>query len=49
METTASDGKNYLTAFYNLDAIIAVELNKTKDIFQIYIRKLKNNEEMIIN
>lgn len=24
METTASDGKNYSTAFYNLDAIIAV-------------------------
>jgi hypothetical protein len=24
METTATDGKNYLTAFYNLDAIIAV-------------------------
>jgi len=24
METTASDGKNYLTSFYNLDAIIAV-------------------------
>jgi hypothetical protein len=24
METTASDGKNYLTAFYSLDAIIAV-------------------------
>ncbi len=24
METTASDGKKYLTAFYNLDAIIAV-------------------------
>lgn len=24
METTALDGKNYLTAFYNLDAIIAV-------------------------
>lgn len=25
METTAADGKNYQTAFYNLDAIIAVE------------------------
>jgi hypothetical protein len=24
METTASDGKNYVTSFYNLDAIIAV-------------------------
>ena len=24
METTASDGKQYLTTFYNLDAIIAV-------------------------
>jgi len=24
METTANDGKNYLTSFYNLDAIIAV-------------------------
>ena len=24
METTAADGKNYLTAFYSLDAIIAV-------------------------
>lgn len=24
METTATDGKNYLTAYYNLDAIIAV-------------------------
>ena len=24
METTASDGKNYLTSFYNLDATIAV-------------------------
>ena len=24
METTAADGKNYLTTFYNLDAIIAV-------------------------
>ncbi len=24
METTASDGKNYLTQFYNLDAIISV-------------------------
>ena len=24
METTASDGKNYLTSFYNLDVIIAV-------------------------
>lgn len=24
METTASDGKNYLTTFYNLDAIISV-------------------------
>jgi len=24
METTAADGKNYLTSFYNLDAIIAV-------------------------
>ena len=24
METTASDNKNYLTTFYNLDAIIAV-------------------------
>ena len=25
METTTSDGKNYTTAFYNLDAIIAVD------------------------
>jgi len=24
METTASDGKTYLTTFYNLDAVIAV-------------------------
>jgi len=24
METTANDGKRYITAFYNLDAIIAV-------------------------
>ncbi len=24
METTASDGKNYLTSYYNLDAIISV-------------------------
>jgi hypothetical protein len=24
METTASDGKNYDTTFYNLDAIISV-------------------------
>ena len=24
METTASDGKSYLTMFYNLDAVIAV-------------------------
>ena len=30
LETTASDGKNYSTAFYNLDA-----LNKTRHIFRI--------------
>lgn len=32
METTASDGKNYLTTFYNLDAIISVgyRVNSTR-------------------
>lgn len=29
METTASDGKNYNTIFYNLDAIISVGYHVT--------------------
>ena len=45
METTASDGKNYLTTFYSLDAIIAVgyrvsSARATK--FRIWATKILN-------
>lgn len=43
METTAADGKNYNTAFYNLDAIIAVGYrvnSKQATQFRIWATKL---------
>ncbi len=46
LETTAADGKSYLTAFYNLDAIIAVGYRV--NIFDKAVKKLnprKNEPE----
>jgi hypothetical protein len=42
METTAADGKSYVTAFYNLDAIIAVGYrvnSKKATLFRIWATK----------
>lgn len=49
METTAADGKNYLTAFYNLDAIIAVGYRvNSKQATQFRIWATKVLREYII-
>jgi len=49
METTAADGKNYVTAFYNLDAIIAVGYRvNSKQATQFRIWATKNLREFII-
>ena len=43
METTAADGKNYKTNFYNLDAIIAVGYrvnSKKATMFRIWANKI---------
>lgn len=49
METTASDGKNYLTAFYNLDAIIAVGYRvNSKQATQFRIWATNTLKEFII-
>lgn len=49
METTAADGKNYLTAFYNLDAIIAVGYRiNSKQATQFRIWATKVLREFII-
>lgn len=43
METTARDGKNYLTSFYNLDAIIAVGFGLQICIFYQKQRTIQKN------
>lgn len=49
METTASDGKSYLTAFYNLDAIIAVGYRvNSKEATQFRIWATNTLREYII-
>lgn len=49
METTAKDGKNYLTAFYNLDAIVAVGYRvNSKQATQFRIWATKTLREYII-
>lgn len=49
METTAADGKNYLTAFYNLDAIIAVGYRvNSRQATQFRIWATKTLREFII-
>jgi hypothetical protein len=49
METTAADGKKYLTAFYNLDAIIAVGYRvNSKQATQFRIWATKTLKEFII-
>ncbi len=49
METTAADGKNYVTAFYNLDAIIAVGYRiNSKKATQFRIWATKTLREFII-
>ncbi len=49
METTAADGKNYQTAFYNLDAIIAVGYRvNSKQATQFRIWATKTLREFII-
>lgn len=49
MEITASDGKNYLTTFYNLDAIIAVGYRvNSKQATQFRIWATQNLREFII-
>ena len=49
METTASDGKNYLTSYYNLDAIIAVGYRvNSKQATQFRIWATNTLKEFII-
>ena len=49
METTATDGKNYLTTFYNLDAIIAVGYRvNSKQATQFRIWATQTLKEFII-
>jgi hypothetical protein len=49
METTAADGKNYITAFYNLDAIIAVGYRvNSRQATQFRIWATKTLREFII-
>lgn len=49
METTAADGKNYATAFYNLDAIIAVGYRvNSRQATQFRIWATKTLREFII-
>lgn len=49
METTAADGKNYVTAFYNLDAIIAVGYRvNSRQATQFRIWSTKTLREFII-
>jgi len=49
METTANDGKNYLTNFYNLDAIIAVGYRvNSKEATQFRIWATQTLKEFII-
>lgn len=49
METTAADGKNYLTTFYNLDAIIAVGYRvNSKQATQFRIWATQTLKEFII-
>lgn len=49
METTAADGKNYITAFYNLDAIIAVGYRvNSKQATQFRIWATQTLREFII-
>jgi hypothetical protein len=49
METTAADGKNYVTAFYNLDAIIAVGYRvNSRQATQFRIWATKTLREFII-
>ncbi len=49
METTASDGKNYLVAYYNLDAIIAVGYRvNSKQATQFRIWATQTLKEFII-
>jgi len=49
METTANDGKNYLTLFYNLDAIIAVGYRvNSKEATQFRIWATQTLKEFII-
>ena len=49
METTASDGKNYLTTFYNLDAIIAVGYRvNSKQATQFRIWSTNTLKEFIV-
>lgn len=49
METTAADGKNYLTAFYNLDAIIAVGYRvNSKEATQFRIWATQTLREFIV-
>lgn len=49
METTAADGKNYITAFYNLDAIIAVGYRvNSKQATQFRVWATKTLREFII-
>lgn len=61
METTATDGKNYITAFYNLDAIIAVgyrvnsrkatqfRIWATQTLREFIIKGFVLNDEMLKN
>ena len=49
METTAADGKNYLSSFYNLDAIIAVGYRvNSRQATQFRIWATKTLREFII-
>jgi hypothetical protein len=49
METTANDGKNYITSFYNLDAIIAVGYRvNSKEATQFRIWATQTLREFII-
>lgn len=49
METTAADGKKYLTAFYNLDAIIAVGYRvNSRQATQFRIWATKTLREFIV-
>ena len=46
ISATASDGKNYLTQFYNIDAIIAVGYREKIDFdFDKEVRKMLDNNK----